>query len=229
MRGISVSVRAQKDASIRFSTTAGSELNRGRNFHCHSLQRERRHRYPEMFSLSDLTPYVLQRFWSKIVVEGDCWLWMAGCNSQGGYPVMRVRLGAKSQDFAIRIAYAIHYRAIPTLTLKQTCGNKLCLRPEHIVPSRPYSINDQFTSLPVSRERKRQLRKIHQGLCSKARCMERLAGNCYCISHMIEQTERQRERKRAGKRNNCVTRRMQEFRSFDLPLTGGTAMAFGKF
>jgi hypothetical protein len=56
-------------------------------------------------------------------------------------------------------------------------------------PKRTYSrkrIEDEFTSLKISRERKRQLRRVKAGLCVK--CSDPVApGEGLCVKHRIQQ------------------------------------------
>jgi len=51
-------------------------------------------------------------------------------------------------------------------------------------------IIDQFTDLPVSRERKRQLRKEAVGLCIQGACKRKATGWKRCLKHRLECRER---------------------------------------
>lgn len=53
-------------------------------------------------------------------------------------------------------------------------------------------IKDKFTKLPVSRQRKWQLRKQSKGLCIL--CGEPLATATYCLKHAIAHRELKRRR-----------------------------------
>lgn len=163
------------------------------------------------FTLSDITPQVLARFYGKVVEADGCWLWMAGHDR--GAPVMQISTGG-SNERANRIAYAIHNNELAgKIRLKTACGNKDCVRPSHIIKDRQRTvIEDEFTHLNISRERKRQLRKMAHDLCSKPKCNEPLAGYCYCMAHMIENCNRTRAIKKPGRRNRSLTFHFQDFR-----------------
>jgi hypothetical protein len=64
-------------------------------------------------------------------------------------------------------------------------------------PKRTYSrkrIDDAFTPLKISRERKRQLRRVKAGLCIK--CSEPIApGQELCVKHRIEQALANRKKR----------------------------------
>ena len=53
-------------------------------------------------------------------------------------------------------------------------------------------IHDEFTNLPVSRQRKYQLRKQRDGLCTE--CGEPAASGSRCVKHLTRARERQRKR-----------------------------------
>jgi len=63
-------------------------------------------------------------------------------------------------------------------------------------PKRTYSrkrIDDEFTTLEISRERKRQLRRVKAGLCVK--CSNPVApGEELCVKHRIQQALRSRKK-----------------------------------
>lgn len=55
-------------------------------------------------------------------------------------------------------------------------------------------IIDEFTNLPVSRERKRQLRRIKRGLCLRG-CGQVAVYGGFCSRHYAETLEASRRRK----------------------------------
>ncbi len=51
-------------------------------------------------------------------------------------------------------------------------------------------IQDEFTGLPISRQRKYQLRRQRDGLCTQ--CGEPVEQGGRCVKHLVEARERQR-------------------------------------
>jgi hypothetical protein len=56
------------------------------------------------------------------------------------------------------------------------------------------SIKDEFTALPISRQRKWQLRRAKEGRCEK--CGEPAAFGTRCLKHLIQSREKQRKKHR---------------------------------
>jgi hypothetical protein len=54
-------------------------------------------------------------------------------------------------------------------------------------------IQDEFTSLPISRQRKYQLRKQREGRCTE--CGEPAAQGSRCLKHLVKARERQRKKR----------------------------------
>jgi hypothetical protein len=61
-------------------------------------------------------------------------------------------------------------------------------------------ISDEFTDLPISRERKRQLRALKKGLCCIAGCDEKLATKVHCLKHAVERREKSRRLRKVTRR-----------------------------
>ena len=72
-------------------------------------------------------------------------------------------------------------------------------------------IQDEFTDLPISRERKRQLRALKNGQCCIAGCEEPLATKVHCLQHAVERREKSRK-----ERN--VTRRWKNAKTYQLEM-----------
>lgn len=145
------------------------------------------------FSLEELTPPLLSRFWDKVIImEDGCWEWNAL------YRRIRTNTG---QHAIARISYAIANHKLPgNRRIVQVCGNKACIRPDHLTRGQYFSISDAITDLPISRERKRQLRKQLAGFCIRPGCHNKLVGARHCKDHLISERERQRDR------NGCIER-----------------------
>ena len=62
----------------------------------------------------------------------------------------------------------------------------------------PKKINDEFTDLPVSKQRKFQLRMERDGRCRI--CGELAVGRFYCLKHLVKDRERARKKIGAKKR-----------------------------
>ena len=72
-----------------------------------------------------------RRFWAKVRVSGDCWEWTGATNSRGYGCLVRDKRGY----LAHRYAYTLAVGPIPDgLTIDHLCGNKRCVRPEHLEP-----------------------------------------------------------------------------------------------
>lgn len=69
-------------------------------------------------------------------------------------------------------------------------------------------IKDEFTKLKISRQRKYQLRKQRDGLCTE--CGEPASGGSRCVKHLVKARERQREKKGLKRRYfNTLSYRME--------------------
>lgn len=63
--------------------------------------------------------------------ENDCWMWL-GATTMDGYG--RIRAGGNSIR-AHRVTFTALYGPIPEgLTLDHVCGNRPCVRPDHLEP-----------------------------------------------------------------------------------------------
>jgi hypothetical protein len=68
-----------------------------------------------------------KRFWTKIDRTGDCWIWIRGINSRG-YGTLMDQLTILQ---ATRVAYFLIRGEDAAKPLKNLCGNKLCVNPDH--------------------------------------------------------------------------------------------------
>jgi hypothetical protein len=72
----------------------------------------------------------------------------------------------------------------------------------------PKAIHDEFSALPVSRQRKYQLRMRRDGRCSI--CGDKEASGGYCLKHMLAQREGHRRRNGSHYRINSKSYRLQK-------------------
>jgi hypothetical protein len=74
---------------------------------------------------------VQERFWEKVDMEGECWLWLAATRSTDGIGVF----GYEGKIvYAHRLAWVIAKGALPAgFEVQRSCGNGLCVRPRHLV------------------------------------------------------------------------------------------------
>jgi hypothetical protein len=79
-----------------------------------------------------------ERFWSKVDrTEPDaCWPWLGQLNEWGyGHFRRTVSPGVHRTVKAHRLAYVLVVGPIPPgLTLDHLCGNRACVRPDHLEP-----------------------------------------------------------------------------------------------
>lgn len=75
----------------------------------------------------------LERFWVKVSVTDECWLWMAGMRD--GYGWFRVGGATGRMCFAHRVAYELIVGEIPQgCVLHHDCENAACVNPAHLTP-----------------------------------------------------------------------------------------------
>ena len=71
------------------------------------------------------------RFWEKVDKIGDCWVWKASRNSSGHGQLSTNR--KKGPVLAHRLSWYLHFGEIPqNRVVVQVCGNRLCVRPDHL-------------------------------------------------------------------------------------------------
>lgn len=86
-----------------------------------------------------------ERFWSKVNKTGECWLW-TGCARSDGFGQFRV---AAKNVLAHQVAMRLDGRTVaPYTMIRQSCGNRLCVKPDHLVFGRAPKIPqlDRFLS-----------------------------------------------------------------------------------
>jgi len=74
---------------------------------------------------------VEDRFWTKVNMEGDCWLWTGTQRASDG-------IGVFGYDgkivYAHRFAYVVSLGPLPPrFEVRRSCMNTLCVRPSHLL------------------------------------------------------------------------------------------------
>jgi len=73
-----------------------------------------------------------ERFWSKVDIGPDCWLWTASTFGSGRG---EFRVGSRTRQ-AHLVAWELIYGSPPAGLLRGRCGNLRCVRPDHQVVTR---------------------------------------------------------------------------------------------
>ena len=69
-------------------------------------------------------------------------------------------------------------------------------------------IQDEFTALPVSRQRKWQLRHLARGNCSICG-RPAVCRSGYCLAHFVAAREQLAKRHGCRRQHNCLSRRLE--------------------
>ena len=81
-----------------------------------------------------LTPNDLARFWTKVDLSGDCWLWKGCVLKSGGYGSFGIRRDGNSLQLRAHvIAWELTYGPVPDgLVVCHHCDVPACVRPAHL-------------------------------------------------------------------------------------------------
>jgi hypothetical protein len=71
------------------------------------------------------------RFWSQVRKTPTCWLWTGACIE--GYGVIHPGHRGSGVIRAHRLSYKLEFDDYdPALDVRQKCGNRACVRPDHL-------------------------------------------------------------------------------------------------
>lgn len=74
----------------------------------------------------------LYRFWRKIRITEQCWMW-TGCCDACGYGRVHVERGGLKVTKASRLSWMIHFGPIPNgMHVLHKCDNPPCVNPNHL-------------------------------------------------------------------------------------------------
>ena len=135
--------------------------------------------------LPDLSTQQIKRFYSKIRIQGECWIWSACASKKHGYGIIR----SHGHSYLVhRVAYKIGYQTDPYgFLVCHSCDTPLCVNPLHLflgnhVDNAQDAIRKgRFMSLkgednPLAKltaDDVRAIRKLHQNGASQKELAER--------------------------------------------------------
>jgi hypothetical protein len=133
-------------------------------------------------------PDEVDRFASKYLVVGDCWLWQSPLDKDG-YGSFYFRRRSRR---AHRVAWFLHRGPIPSgLVVNHVCKNRHCVNPQHLelLTARENALQDSLSPASLN------VRKTH---CKQGHEFDRVyGGQRYCSVCDAEKARRLRARWRA--------------------------------
>ena len=90
----------------------------------------------------------MKRFWNKVDMAGDCWIWKAATIK--GYGSFKFE---KKRTYAHRTSYQLTKGPIPEgLVINHLCENPLCVRPSHLEAVTQHA-NLMYSDTPMRRNK----------------------------------------------------------------------------
>ena len=84
-------------------------------------------------SLAERSRPIFERFWNKVVQQGECWVWTSYCDPNGYGRFQIGTLDHPRSALAHRVSYRWFVGPIPSwLELDHLCRNHACVNPAHL-------------------------------------------------------------------------------------------------
>lgn len=137
---------------------------------------------------------VTERFWAKVVQDGDCWLWSGQNFSQEGYGKFSISAG--EVKYAHLWAWEHMVGSVPDgLELDHLCLNKACVNPAHLEPV-THDINMQRALFPKFGSSADACRNGHQrtpeNRVKRSKPRPGVSGECKICNRERERARRER-------------------------------------
>lgn len=137
-----------------------------------------------------LTDQEIDRFWSNVDTNGDCWLWTGTRTSKDGYGQFAVRRPRKPGPIvrrAHRIAWELKNGDIaPGLCVCHRCDNPICVNPAHLFLGTPAeNMHDRHRKGRYARGARPACSKITEEIAHEMRMGQLFGVRCCELSRLF--------------------------------------------